>query len=161
MAEEFDGEDLVGDEEDESSDLLDNRSERLDLKTHNLIDQNLCGVVEDLQDGYAKIRLITTEAMAVDKKGLVHTGFVFSAANFAAMAAVNKPNVVLAVARCNFLAPLKVEDEVIFEASALQTTTRKRNIMVVGSMNDVKVFEGEFAAVVLEKHVLSLHLMSE
>jgi acyl-CoA thioesterase len=158
MAEEFDGREY---EEEEGEESQVPEDEQIDLKTHNLINPNLCGNLEELYDGYARVRLVTSDEMVVDKKGLVHTGFVFSAANFAAMAAVNKPNVVLGVARCNFLAPLKVEDEVIFEATAQQTTTRKRNVMVIGTLSDVKVFEGEFAAVVLEKHVLSLQLMTE
>ncbi len=159
MAEEFDGREYSEEEEGEESQVPED--EYIDLKTHNLINPNLCGNLEDLQDGFARVRLVTSDEMVVDKKGLVHTGFVFGAANYAAMAAVNKPNVVLGVARCNFLAPLKVEDEVVFEATAHQTTTRKRNVMVVGKLSDVKVFEGEFAAVVLEKHVLSLQLMTD
>lgn len=148
-------------EDEEENDLLDNKSEFLELKTHDLLSQSLCGILEDLQDGYAKVKLVTTEEMIVDKKGLIHSGFIFSSANFAAVAAINKPNVVLAVSRCNFLSPLKVEDEVIFEATAIHNTTRKRDVKVVGTMNGIKVFEGEFSIVVLEKHVLSLQLSTD
>ncbi|GHS89988.1 hypothetical protein FACS189487_11200 [Campylobacterota bacterium] len=119
-------------------------------------------MIEDIQESYAKVRLLTTDEMAVDRRGLVHSGFVFAAANFAAIAAVNKPNVVLAVAKCNFLAPLKVEDEVIFEARAMQNTTRKRNVIVTGTiLSKIKVFEGEFAVVVTDRHTLSLQLQDE
>lgn len=161
MAEEFDNQNLLDEDDDESAHLLDNKSELLELKTHDMLSQNLCGVLEDLQDGYARVRLVTTEEMIVDKKGLVHSGFVFASANFAAVAAINKPNVVLAVSRCNFLAPLKVEDEVVFEAHAIHNTTRKRDVKVVGEMNHIKVFEGEFSVVILDKHVLSLQLSSD
>ena len=94
----------------------------------------------------------------VDRKGLVHTGYLFSAANFAAMASVNEGNVVLASAKTNFLAAMALGDEAVFEAQAMQTTTRKRNVLVIGKLGNVKIFEGEFATVVLDRHVLSLHL---
>lgn len=160
MAEELDNQKFVEDDEDHSN-LLDNKSEFLELKTHELIDQSLSGVLEELQDGYAKVKLSTRDDMAVDKKGLVHTGFIFASANFAAVAAINKPNVVLAVSKCNFLAPLKVDDEVIFEANVIHNTTRKRDVMVIGTMNSIKVFEGEFSVVVLDRHVLSLQLATD
>jgi len=45
--------------------------------------------------------------MAVDQMGLVHGGFTFGAADFAAMAAVNDPNVVLVSSECRFFKPCK------------------------------------------------------
>lgn len=157
MAEELDN---IENEDEDKSHLLDHRNEFLEPKTHELINQSLCGILEDLQDGYAKVKLATTEEMIADKKGLVHSGFIFSAANFAAVSAINKPNVILAVSRCNFLAPIKVEDEVIFEATAVHNTTRKRDVRVIGLMGGIKVFEGEFSVVVLEKHVLGLQFIN-
>ncbi|MDR2638928.1 MAG: PaaI family thioesterase [Helicobacteraceae bacterium] len=133
--------------------------EHLELKTYNLINQELCGYAEDIQDGYAKVRLVASEAMVVDRRGLIHSGFVFCAANFAAAAAINKPNVLLATTRCNFLAPLKIGDEVVFEASSMQNTARKRTVTVVGSIGKIKVFDGEFSVVITERHALSLNIM--
>ena len=46
--------------------------------------------------------------MAADGRGLVHGGFTFGLADFAAMCAVNDPNVVLGAATCKFLAPVQV-----------------------------------------------------
>ncbi|MDR1911900.1 MAG: PaaI family thioesterase, partial [Helicobacteraceae bacterium] len=93
-------------EEQEVSAVPTDSREHLDLKTHAQINQNLCGFIEDIQDGYAKVRLVASEEMIVDKRGMIHAGFLFNAASFAAIAAINKPNVVLVVARCNFLAAL-------------------------------------------------------
>ncbi|MDR0665246.1 MAG: PaaI family thioesterase [Helicobacteraceae bacterium] len=133
--------------------------ESLDLRTYNLINQVMCGYVEDIKDGYAKTRFIAVEDMSVDKRGLIHSGFVFSAANFAAAAAVNKSNVITATARCNFLAPLKIGDEVVFEANSLQTATRKRTVTVTGAIGKIKVFDGEFSLVITERHALSLNII--
>ncbi|MDR1451289.1 MAG: PaaI family thioesterase [Helicobacteraceae bacterium] len=158
MAEETAEEELG---EEKRSTRTDAGKERLELKAYNLINQELCGYVEEIQDGYAKVRLIASDDMVVDKRGLIHSGFIFCAANFAAAAAINKPNVLLAAARCNFLAPLKVGDEVVFEASSMQNATRKRVVTVSGLIGKIKVFDGEFSAVVTEKHALSLNIMDQ
>lgn len=129
------------------------------LNTHEKIDGSLCGDVEELKQGYSRVVLITTEAMRADEVGLVHGGFIFSAADFAAMSAVNERNVVLASSNCQFLAPVRVGDHVSFEAHERQKEGRKRSVYVVGSVLDIKVFEGEFKTVVTDNHVLNLTLL--
>lgn len=129
------------------------------LETHLMIDRTLSGDLEHLAKGFAKVVLVTTEDMRADSVGLVHGGFIFSAADFAAMAAVNEPNVVLAGANCQFLAPVRVGDEVVFEAKVRHSEARKRNVSVTAYSYDVKVFEAEFKTVVTEKHVLKLSLL--
>ncbi len=129
------------------------------LNTHEKLDSSLCGDVEELKLGYARISLATTEAMRADDVGLVHGGFIFSAADFAAMAAVNERNVVLASSVCQFLAPVRIGDFVIFEARERQKEGRKRSVYVTGSVFDIKVFEGEFKTVVTDNHVLNLTLL--
>jgi len=74
------------------------------------------------------------------------------------MAAVNDPNVVLVNSNCKFLSPVKVGDKVLFKAKQLHQESRKREIEVEGYLNEVKVFDGKFMAVVLEKHILALKL---
>ncbi|WP_300368541.1 hotdog domain-containing protein [Hydrogenimonas sp.] len=134
---------------------------KVELRTHLRIDQSLCGTLVELDVGYARVELDTTREMVVDEMGLVHGGFTFAAADFAAMAAVNDPNVVLVSSECRFLSPVKVGDRVVFEAKELYKEARKRNIHVVGYFEDIKVFEGEFMAVVLERHVLKLKLVKD
>ena len=129
------------------------------LNTHDKINASYSGSIELLEKGYAKVMLETTEVMRADDVGLVHGGFIFSAADFAAMAAVNEPNVVLASCNCMFFAPVRVRDTVIFEATEHQMEGRKRNVTVKGFVHDIKVFEGEFKAVITERHVLRLDLM--
>lgn len=129
------------------------------LNTHEKINRIYSGEILKLEVGYAKVLLETTEAMRADEVGLVHGGFIFSAADFAAMASVNEPNVVLASCNCLFLAPVRVGDSVMFEATEHQTEGRKRNVSVRGFVHEIKVFEGEFKTVVTERHVLRLDLM--
>ncbi|MCF6201670.1 MAG: PaaI family thioesterase, partial [Hydrogenimonas sp.] len=91
----------------------------------------------------------------------VHGWFTFMAADFDSMAAVNHPNVVLVSSECRFLSPVKVGDRVLFEAKELYKESRKRKIHVIGTFEDIKVFEGDFMAVVLERHVLKLKLLKD
>lgn len=129
------------------------------LNTHEKINNVYSGELLQIEQGYAKVALETTDAMRADDVGLVHGGFIFSAADFAAMAAVNEPNVVLASCSCAFLAPARVGDTVVFEAKEHQKEGRKRNVTVRGFVHDIKVFEGEFKTVITERHVLRLDLM--
>lgn len=130
------------------------------LRTHELINTYYSGELKELREGYAKVSLLTSEEMRVDSYGLVHGGFIFCAADFAAMAAVNNPNVVLSTASCTFLSPVRVYDEVIFTAKLRQKEGRKREVTVVGHVMDIKVFEASMKTVILDKHVLKLDLMN-
>lgn len=137
---------------------MEHQIEREVLKTHLEIDKTFSGDILELEKGKCKISFLTTKEMGVDELGLVHGGFTFGAADFAAMAAVNEPNVVLADAHVKFLAPVEVGKIIIFEAVASHIATRTRDIKVVGMMGEIKVFEGEFKTVVLERHPLRLKL---
>jgi len=131
------------------------------LKTHTRINQALSGEMLKLEVGYVEVRLTTSEEMLADDMGLIHGGFIFSAADFAAMAAVNEKNVVLVASDCQFLSPVKLYDEVNFVARVRHKEGRKRNVHVIGKVHDIKVFEGEFKTVITEKHVLKLKLYNE
>lgn len=131
----------------------------INLNTHEKINSLYSGDIEKIEKGYARVSLETHEIMCVDDAGLVHGGFIFSAANYAAMAAVNESNGVLASGNCLFLAPVKIGDIVVFEAKERQKEGRKRDVLVYGFVLDTKVFEGEFKTVVTERHVLRLDLM--
>jgi acyl-coenzyme A thioesterase PaaI-like protein len=124
------------------------------LKTHLKIDNGLCGTVIALEEGYAAVELETTPQMAADERGLVHGGFVFGAADYAAMAAVNEPTVVLAASRCRFLAPSKVGDELLFKAKCVENDGKKYMVTVTGYCGETEVFTGEFKTVVTPRHVL-------
>ena len=126
----------------------------MELKTHLAIDHSLCGDVVALEDGYAKVILHTTEQMRSDERGLVHGGFTFGAADFAAMAAINDPNVVLTAAEVKFLAPIVVDDEVVFEAKLKKRQGKKGFVEVVGKKGDREVFQGSFITYTPTQHIL-------
>ncbi len=131
------------------------------LSTHERVNPDLCGEVIVLERGYIETRLRTTSEMIADDIGLIHGGFIFGAADYAAMLAVNEKNVVLVASSCQFLSPVKFHDDVTFVAKVRHKEGRRRNVYVEGHVLDIKVFEGEFKTVVTERHVLKLHLLDE
>jgi len=145
----------------EELELEDYREDEEDvmIQTHERINQDLCGEVLVLEKGYVEIRLTTTTDMIADEIGLIHGGFIFSAADYAAMLAVNERNVVLVASDCQFLSPVKFHDEVNFVARVRHKEGRKRNVHVEAFVLDIKVFEGEFKTVITERHVLKLKLL--
>jgi len=128
--------------------------------THLAIDPTLSGKLTALSSDHAKVLFHTTRQMAADAQGLVHGGFLFSAADYAAMCAVNDPYVVLGAASTKFIAPVRVGDAVLFEATVIKTKGKKRKVSVVGSVEGVKVFEGSFTAFVLDGHVFEVHTVA-
>jgi acyl-coenzyme A thioesterase PaaI-like protein len=124
------------------------------VKTHPKIDAGLCGVVTHRAPGEATVLLATTEAMVADARGLVHGGFVFGAADFAAMVAVNDPNVVLGAAETRFTAPVEAGDAVVCKATIETEKGRKRSVQVDCTVNGRTVLEGRFTTFVLDHHVL-------
>ena len=127
----------------------------MDIKTHKKIDQNLCGTPLEVSEGFSRIELLLAENMTADESGLIHGGFVFGLADYAAMLAVNHPNVVLGSADVKFLKPLKKGDTVVAEARVENITGKKQTVRVTVENKNTKVFEGTFTCFVLEKHILS------
>jgi len=138
-----------------------NDTNEVEIKTHQRINENFCGEVVKLEDGYVEVRLTASQEMVADEVGLIHGGFVFGAADYAAMLAVNEPNVVLVASDCQFLSPVKLYDEVLLIARVRHKEGRKRNVHVEGFVLDIKVFEGEFKTVITEKHILKMKLFDE
>lgn len=126
----------------------------MNVITHQEIDQKLCGSPITVEPDFSRIELKTDESMTVDHQGLVHGGFIFGLADYAAMLAVNDPNVVLGSADAKFLKPVKVGDVVIAEAKTGLKKGKKHIVSVTVHRNEEAVFSGEFICFVLDKHVL-------
>jgi len=138
-----------------------NSENQVFIKTHEKINQDLCGEIIKMEEGYVEVRLTTIPDMLADEVGLIHGGFIFGSADYAAMLAVNERNVVLVASDCQFLSPVKLHDVVNVVARVRHKEGRKRNVHVQGFVLDIKVFEGEFKTVITEKHVLKLKLLDD
>ncbi|MEA3497858.1 MAG: hotdog domain-containing protein [Campylobacterota bacterium] len=126
------------------------------LNTHLELDNSLNGKVVELKDGYSKVELTTTSQMVADSNGLIHGGFIFCAADYAAMSAVNHPYVVLAKSEIKFTAPVKLNDIVTLEATITEQNGIKSTVDVTATVEDKTVFKGLFYTATLEKHVLEI-----
>ena len=126
----------------------------MQVNTHLNINTSLCGKVTKIEKEYAEVLLHTTQEMMVDAQGLVHGGFIFSAADLAAMSAVNDPLVVLGSANSKFIAPVKAGDVVLCKATVISQKGKKREVNVQAFVKEKLVYEGGFTTFVLDKHVL-------
>ncbi|EFL51121.1 thioesterase superfamily protein [Solidesulfovibrio fructosivorans JJ]] len=122
--------------------------------THLRIDTALCGTPVELSTGRAVVKLTTSPAMAADDRGLVHGGFVFGLADYAAMLAVNDPLVVLGAATVRFTAPVAVGEELVAEAGLVEEEGKKRLAEVTVRREETTVLTGTFTCFVPPRHVL-------
>jgi len=123
------------------------------VATHLKISPQLVGEPLELSEGAATARLLTDTQMVADDQGLVHGGFTFGLADYAAMLAVNDPHVVLGAAECRFLAPVVVGEEMTARANVDERNGKKHKVRCVVSTSK-PVFEAEFTCFVLEQHIL-------
>jgi acyl-coenzyme A thioesterase PaaI-like protein len=130
-------------------------------RTHLGIRQQLCGEPRSLAPGAASVVLRASPEMAADDTGLVHGGFIFGLADYAAMLAINEPTVVLGAADTRFLAPSRVGDELTAEAETLPAEGKKRKVRVRVRVAGQCVFEGLFTCFVPSQHVLHEQLREE
>jgi acyl-coenzyme A thioesterase PaaI-like protein len=127
----------------------------MDINTHKLINNKLCGKPISLKKNYSCVELKAVKEMAADDYGLVHGGFVFSAADYAAMLAVNHPNVVLGSSSVKFTKPVRVNEIIVLEAEVYEIRKNKHYVNVKARVNNKIVFEGDFICFILEKHILA------
>ena len=127
----------------------------MEIKTHKCADIELVGKPLSIVDNQeALVELVATPEMSVDDYGLVHGGFTFGVADYAAMLAVNHPNVVLGGSECRFVAPVRIGDKMTATAVVLEASGRKRMVEVEVTVCDQTVFKGSFTCFLLDKHIL-------
>ena len=125
------------------------------INTHLEISEDLCGRVTELLPGRCTLEFNPTAQMRVDARGLVHGGFIFGAADYAAMLAINDPYVVLARAEVRFMKPTRIGERLVFKAATLADHPRRPSVEVhaTDGTGD-EVFRGVFSCAVLPRHVL-------
>lgn len=126
----------------------------MNIDTHRKINHQLCGRPLSVESGNSVVELLATAEMAADEMGLVHGGFIFGAADYAAMIAVNHPHVVLGASDVKFLKPVKVGETVLVRAQVQEVKGKKYWVSVSVSKDEAEVFQGMFTCFVLDKHVL-------
>lgn len=124
------------------------------IRTHHQINRELCGHPVLLEEGRCIVEFTPAPNMAADDTGLVHGGFVFGMADYAAMLAVNHPYVVLGGAEVRFLKPVRTGDQLRAEARREKKTGKKEIVTVIVYKEEETVFKGEFVCFSPDKHVL-------
>lgn len=122
--------------------------------THLAIDRRLVGEPVEMGEGRACAALVTIPEMAADGRGLVHGGFVFGLADYAAMLAVNHPHVVLGGAETRFLKPVTVGERLLARARVEETNGRKSRVAVEVLREGDAVMTGTLTCFTLDHHVL-------
>jgi acyl-coenzyme A thioesterase PaaI-like protein len=122
--------------------------------THLAISPVWVGTPVELSDGRAVTQLITRAEMCADEVGLVHGGFAFGLADYAAMLAINDPNVVLGAADTKFLAPVRCGEIMVATAEVVTEQGKKCEVECQVAVDDRIVFKGCFTCFVLQQHIL-------
>jgi acyl-coenzyme A thioesterase PaaI-like protein len=129
----------------------------MEPNTHRALNRRLCGSPRALFTGGAEVELETSDEMCADERGLIHGGFVFGLADYAAMLAINEPNVVLGSAETRFLSPVVVGESLHATARVLSVDGKRHRVEVhVARQSGAqeRVFEGTFVCFVPTQHVL-------
>jgi uncharacterized protein (TIGR00369 family) len=129
--------------------------QKIGVQTHEEISSRLCGSPVELGEGYARVQMTAVEEMRADASNLVHGGFVFGLADYAAMLAVNHPNVVLGSVRMRFLKPVVVGDELAAEAEVSERDGRKQLVQVEVRRGGEVVASGELLCFTPERHLIA------
>ncbi len=128
---------------------------RMQARTHQHMSARLVGTPVTIEAGRAVVELHTNEEMRADATGLVHGGFVFGLADYAAMLAINEPTVVLGSADVHFTAPVSAGQVLVAEADALTPDGKKLPVRVDVRAGDTTVLSGTFVCFVPSAHVLA------
>ncbi|MHA1191779.1 MAG: thioesterase, FlK family [Promethearchaeota archaeon] len=124
-------------------------------QTHLKINKEICGTPIELEEDYSLVSLKTTSDMIVDNSNLIHGGFIFGLADYAAMVAINHPNVVLGGANVKFLKPTILGDELIAEAKLTRIEGKKHVVEVIVKREDLTIFKGEFYCYIPNINILN------
>lgn len=123
-------------------------------ETHLGISPVWVGEATEVASGRAVATLRTTEAMRAGDRGLVHGGFTFGRADYAAMLAVNVPNTVLGAAECRFMGPVRAGDLLTARAEVREEKGKRRLVFCTVETGGRPVLEGTFTCFALERHIL-------
>ncbi|PAF42952.1 thioesterase [Helicobacter sp. 11S03491-1] len=132
-----------------------NNNEELIICTQ--LDTNVCGELISLSKNKAEVFFIPKESMVCDES-MIYTGFIFNAASYAALCAINKKNSLIISSQTKFLAPIELGQQMIFKANALQSETKKCEVKVEGFLLDIKIFDGVFQIAIFDKKFFKFKL---
>lgn len=132
-----------------------------DLEICTKMHPSIVGEITQFFHGKVVTRFVPNEKMIMDDSKMINAGFVFNAASYAAMAAINKKYSVLIASDVKFLAPIELGHEVVFKAEAVQNDSKKCEVKVEGYLLDIKIFDSLFHIAVFDKRIFKLRFKDE
>lgn len=149
----------------EDDDLQEQGEISLDINDLNVCKElpaNVVGEIVEFYNGKIVTKFTPTNRMLMDdNSGMIHAGYVFNAASYAAMAAINKKYSILIAADIKFLAPIELGHEVVFKAKAIQSDMKKCEVKVEGYLLDIKIFDSLFHIAIFDKKIFKLRFKDE
>jgi acyl-CoA thioesterase len=133
--------------------------DELRVRTHTELDPNQVGHVDHLNPDESRITLTTSRSMHADMENLVHSGYIGSSAEYAALIAVNEPNAMIYSVSSQYFACARVGDDVSYKATVKHSEGRKRDVTVVGKIESIKVYEAHIVVIIPEYHPLKIKLL--
>ncbi len=107
--------------------------------------------VLELDKNSSKVKLNLENTQTYDDNKMIFEAEIYKCANFTAIIAVNEPNIFSINSNVDFLSQVEIsQKEIIFEAKALSSSQGKNFIEVVGKVNDISVFLGNFTLIKLD-----------
>jgi len=131
------------------------------LRIPKKLRSSFSGNIIELEEGYVKTQFEATDEMVFDEEGVIHEGLYEFNKYKTTNESLKLQDIFLVTSNIKFLAPIEMGNIVEFEAKVVHKYARKREVNVVGTVSDVKVFEGLFLVVILDQHILSLKLIRE
>jgi acyl-coenzyme A thioesterase PaaI-like protein len=135
-----------------------NKVHKTEITVYSKANRETFGDVVEYSDNFAKLSFTTTKDMVIDESGMIHPGYIVSVAIYAAACAANDQLALPVETLSKFITPLEKGKVIEFKATASHSSTRTRDVRVVGKMGDVVVYEGDIKLVVVDKHPLSIKL---
>lgn len=129
------------------------------IRTSVELDPVYSGHIETLTEEECKTSLVTTKLMSADNQHMVHSGFISSAAEYAALVVVNEPNGMVYSMNGEHFACARVGDEVRFSAHVRHVDSRKREVEVKARIEAIKIYSAKITIVIPEYHPLKIHLL--
>lgn len=141
-----------------AQDLVDIDSD-IRIRTSTELDPIYSGHIEVLTEDECQTSLITSKLMSADSQHMVHSGFISSAAEYAALVLINEPNGMVYGIQGEHFACARVGDEVRFTAQVRHIDSRKREVEVKARIEAIKIFSAKITIVIPEYHPLKIHLL--
>ena len=129
------------------------------VKTHIELDASYVGHIENLTIDECVTSLKTTSEMVADSQKLIHSGFIGSAAEYAALVVVNEANGMVFSVNSQYYACARSGDEITFTAKVRHSENRKREVDVVAKIHAIKIYEAKIIIVIPEYHPLKIQLL--